>query len=274
MAQLKRGSLNVQLLHSTMARPIQDALDAIQALVDQLGPLVDRAVNIYTSIEPFNFTTTTDTAANGTFTVPAYMPNHVHILLHLNGVLEWEWELVGPNDADSTLLRTKEPIPAGTQVSGLVIGLPRMQNVPSYVAHDSTLIGEGNESNPLGVNPSIPTNLNAIGGRTELNTFVYIPGPLGVDTNLRSENLLTGINSWNIVSIPKADNSQAGTIDALAYEKIFQNASDIEQLKNGASFFLAYTLEPRQLQTKLHCKRHMNPQREFLLEKFLLMEQL
>ncbi len=230
----------------------QDAIDAINAIVDDLkglldiyGPLFDEATHIYTSIKSFDFKTATD-YTDGRYTVPSYTPKYTLPMVSVNGVEINNYEMVGDVEKESTTIRIFEPIPLGTRVSGLLIGLPRIQKIPTYVEHDDSLEGTGRIDDPLRVVSYVMEGIDIANTRTFVQDVQTSVDMQGVTLRLLLQGVLRNAASTQFEALPKASQVQAGTIDAAAYATIFENQADIAALQ-GIDFEYAVNLGATQV---------------------------
>lgn len=146
-------------------KAINDALQEWRDIEENILPKLEELTGIFTGVQPFQIDVDTQINPGDLFRIPNYSYKYATIQIHLSGMKTVEFETVAPVDSTqrySEYIRFKEIIPVGTQILGMIFTSPDTVVVPDMVIHDSSLVGDGVSLSPLGVNPTLLTQLTNV----------------------------------------------------------------------------------------------------------------
>ena len=222
---------------------INQVWDFLQNAANDLIPRIEALQGIYGAAQVFVYDVPNDVQANTPITINAsYHFQHASLVIMLNGMVTNEWSKVNPIIGEfSSRIRFTQVIPGGTQIIGIIFTEAYASVVPEVVVSDTTLVGDGTMTQPLGVNPAILAQLADLS-----NTITNIINDIGAAYDFVVDaNITTGSTSDNITfdtmtiagvvnsftrMLPIANNLMAGLMPATMVSQVAQMSDRIDSI--------------------------------------------
>lgn len=268
MKELYKVVSELPTIIEQMRNEINAAMADWEDIEQDILPQLQDLKGIFTSVSVWTVDTSAEIIQGTYVEIPPYSYNYATLVVMLNGMNTREFDTIAPIETgspNSKYIKFRDTIPAGTQIVGMTFVSPETIVIPEVVIHDTTLVGEGNSTKPLGVSPDIPASIVANNNAIVAvqNRMSTAEGKISAAENSIASSA-TNINSLNtevtnidieIIDIKNIMTQNTNTIEQLASSvesleeendtinqsvidantKITSNTERIEVLKSGLS---------------------------------------
>ena len=223
-----------------MRNEINAALADWENVEQDILPQLQDLKGIFTSVSVWTVDTSAEIIQGTYVEIPPYSYNYATLVVMLNGMNTREFDTIAPIETgspNSKYIKFRDTIPAGTQIVGMTFVSPETVVIPEVVIHDTTLVGEGNSTKPLGVSPDIPASIVANNNAIVVvqNRMTTAEGKISAAENNIASNA-TNINSLNTevtnINIEIIDIKNIMTQNTNTIEQLASNVESLEEENN------------------------------------------
>ena len=227
-----------------MLNDVKKAFEDWNVVEVNILPQIQELRGIFTSVNIWNITAPNEITAGTYIKVPAYNYSLARLFVLLNGVSTLEFDKTLPitsGNVNSEYITFRENIPANTQIVGMTFLSPtESTTIPSKVIHDDTLIGEGNGTEPLGINTEIlagiTVNSNAIGS-LQARASVLEEELETTNGNVLANQLAIDTLSDTVADLPTTEEI-AEVVEQATTERTYLSDARINATSTGATLAL------------------------------------